>query len=237
MINRNDDRVAKPSFVPKFSDPDIIRAVLNSEIWKHLFLGEKKAAWLFFKAIVLFKMELFISPLRSVLRYGHGRRTTGIIITLMSALMMIAFNTNYVVGYLATFFPLAAPVIPFFMTSDQILAATIADIRSQYLLFFGIVYLVISIIHLVFIYKGGGTTHSIPTRRGTSLLYALLFNHLKLPEYIVQCFIEPILAISIGYVLLSSGTDFTCGLFLIIAGTCLGFQECFDGVSKFAMSR
>ncbi len=181
-------------------------------------------------------MEMFISPLKAVLRYAHGKRTTGIIITLMSVLMMIAFNTNNIIGYLATFFPLAAPIMPFLMTGDQIINATFFAIRSEPLLIFWMAYLVISTIHLLCIYKGVGTTHLAATKRGTSILYGLLFKHFKLSEYTVEQFIEPLLAISIGYFLISSGVDFTFGLFLIIAGTCLFIQESYDAVSKFVMS-
>lgn len=237
MINRNQGRAHQPSFVPKYSDPDIIRSVLKSDIWKYIFLRDKKAFWLLFKALVFLKMEMFISPIKAVLRYGHGKRTTGIIITLMSTLMLIAFNTNNVVGYLATFFPFITPVLPFLMTGDHIISATFFAIRSEALLIFWMAYLVISSIHLLCIYKGIGTTQSLPTKRGTSILYMLLFKHFRLSENVVEHFLEPLLAVSIGYFLMSSGVDFTFGLFLIIAGSCLFIQESYDAVSSFVMSQ
>jgi len=236
MINRNQNRAIKPSFVPKFSDPDILKNVLNSDIWKHLFLREKKAVWIFLKAIVLLKMEMFISPVRSAFRYGHGKRIMGLFILVMSALMMIAFNTHHLAGYFATFFPLAAPVVPFFMSGEQLINAAFVDIRSVNLMYFWIGYLVVSAIHLTCIYTGFGDTHKAPFKRGTSILYVLIFKHIKVSEIVVQRFIEPTIIGGLGYWLCASGVDFTFGLLLIISALCLFIQECYDAVLQFSMS-
>ena len=236
MINRNQKRKTVPSFVPKFSDPDIILGVLNSYIWKHLFLGEKRALWIFVKAIIALKVEMFISPLRAFLRYGHGKRTTDITVVVMATLMMIAFNTKALVGYLATFFPLAAPFVPFTVPADQLLILAFVDIRSPALLYFWIGYLTVSIFHLIMIYKGWGNTQ-FPSKRGTPILYTIIFKYLRVPEAIVQRFIEPILVSIAGYVLISTEADFTFGLFLIIAAICLFLQEIYDAVVKFSISQ
>ena len=235
MINRNYGRDIKPSFVPKFSDPDLIKGILDAEFWRLVFFRDKKVVWLLFKALVSLKLERFMAPLRAVFRYNHGRRTIGVMISLMSALMMIAFNTHYAVGYLTTFFPFMAPAVPFFMTGEEIKDATFLNIRSQFLMIFWMGYLVISSLHLGRLYKGLGNIEA-PTKRGKSWLQTLIFRHFKLKETIVQRFIEPFLAGMIGYVLLSTGYDFTFGLFLMIASTCLFIQEIYEAVRQFTIS-
>jgi len=159
----------------------------------------------------------------------------GLFILVMSALMMIAFNTHHLAGYFATFFPLAAPVVPFFMSGEQLVNAGFVDIRSVNLMYFWIGYLVVSAFHLGCIYTSLGDTHKAPVKRGTSILYTLLFKYMGVPEYIVQRFIEPIILIGLGYWLCTSGTDFTLGLFLIIGAVCLFVQECYDAVLQFSM--
>lgn len=235
MINRPEERAIKPSFIPKYSDPDILKEVLNSDFWKHLFLGEKAGVWLAFKALFFLKNEMFISPVKAVLRFDHGKRTIGVFMTVMSTFLMIAFNTTYMVGYLATFFPFAAPVVPFFMSGEDMLVATFVSVKSNALLYFWMTYLVISLIHLIRMYKGWGSPET-PTTRGHSFLYKAIFRHLRLSEASTKIYIEPVLVGGIGYYLLASGTDFTFGLFLLIAAGCLFFQEIFDALMRFSIS-
>ena len=236
MINRSHNRAHIPSFIPKYSDPDILKAVVNSDIWKHLFLGEKKAVWLLFKALFFLKLEMFISPVKAVLRYNHGNRTIGVFITLMSALMMIAFNTQYIVGYFATFFPLAAPVIPFFMSDNEIFTAIFLSIKSTTLLLFWMIYVLLSGIHLIRMYRGWGNPET-SFMRGHSIMHGLIFKHFRLSETLIKHYIEPLIIGGVGYYLLSMNIDFTFGLFLMIAAGCLFFQETYDAVLKFSMKR
>lgn len=234
MINRNRSRVKVPSFIPKFSDPDIFKSVINSDIWRHLFLGENRALWVLFKGLLFLKLEMFISPSKSFLRYNHGKRTMGIFIVIASTIMMVAFNTKNTAGYLATFFPLVAPVLPFFMSKEQILESAFVEIRSETLLYFSIAYVGISLIHLLVIYCKRGI-HHLPNKRGTSILFVLIFRFLRVPEYLVQRFIEPMIVAGAGLLFIHHYDDFTLGLFLIIAAACLFFQECYDGVLKFSI--
>ena len=234
MINRNTEREVRPSFIPKFSDPDIIKAVLSSDFWRHVFLGERKALWMFAKAIVLLKIEMFSSPLRMYLRYGHGRRTVGAVITLMSATMMMAFNTRHLAGALATFFPLAAPIVPFFMDGEELWYALFTGARSESLLYFWLGHLALSMIHLVRVYRRSGQAIS-PTGRGSSILYHV-FKHMGISEHMVQLLAEPLLVGLAGYALVRTGADFTFGLFLLIAAACLFSQEGFDAVKRFSIT-
>lgn len=112
--------------------------------------------------------------------------------------------------------------------------ATFVDIRSQYLLYFWVAYIFIASIQLILIYSGVGKAAS-PTKRGTSLLYSVLLKYLKVPEYIVYRFIEPLLVGATGYVLWVMKVDFTFGIFLIVAAVCLLIQESYDAVLQFAM--
>lgn len=233
MINRNNgERTAKPSFVPKFSDPDLLKAILNSDFWQHVFLGEKKAAWLFFKALALLKSEMFASPLRAYLRHGHGRRTVGAAITFLSATMMMAFNSESALGALATFLPFTAPAVPFFLSGGELWDILFVGIRSRYLMFFWMGYLLLSTVHLIRANRDRG---ALPAHRGTPLLQYLLPQGTDGFLRALVPFLEAAITGATGYALLATGADSTFGLFLIIAASCLLFQEVFDAVMQFSI--
>ncbi len=235
MINHTNTRSKNPSFLPKFSDQDIIRGILNSDYWRHLFMGDAKAFWILGKAIISLKTQMFAAPTKAVLRFDFGKRTVGIIITVMTFLMMIAFNTTWLVGYLATMFPLAAPVIPLYMAGSQIHAAVFTDIRSSALLIFWIVYIILAAIHLVRVYKKWGSPHSA-TSRGSSVLYVLILRRAGMSERNVQLVIEPLLVALIGASLIWFEVDFTFGVFLCCSAFCLFCQEAYQSISEFRLS-
>jgi len=234
MSRRRKNNIHKPSFVPKFSDPDILRSIMQSSIWKSLFMGKKDALWTFLKAIYYLKTEMFISPIRSVLRHSHGRRTMGIFITLMSGLMIIGFNAKTPWGVSANIFPFLAPILPFFMDGEQMKLSAFDSIHSTNLLYFWVGYLVISTLHLWKIYRRKSQNIN-PSKRGFSWLHGILFKHLKVSEKVVQLIIEPALVTGLGYGLHYYGIDSALGLFLIIAGICIFFQELQDAVIGFTM--
>lgn len=231
MINRNSNRVAVQSFIPKFSDADILRVVIHSDFWRTLFLRQKEAIWMFAKAIFNIKLEMFISPIRMVLHGSHGRRTTGVFIVVMSCLMMIGFNAKTPWGIAANLFPFAAPILPFFMTPAQLTDSTFGEIRSANMMYFWMGYLVISSIHLLVIYKQKVDVIP-PTKRGVSWLYLFVFKHIYIPENFVILIIEPILVVAIGYGLHAYSIDSVMGLFLIISGLCLFIQEFYDTIMR-----
>lgn len=221
--------VKKPSFLPKYSDADIFRNVLSSSIWKDLFLQKREAAFIFVKAMLLLKIEMFALPIRAVLHFNIGYRSTGLITTIMSTLMVCAFNTLHLVGYLATFFPFVAPIIPFLMSPSQLYQAVFIDIRSVYLLAFVAIFLIANLGHLAWIFLNKNKD-VFPSSRGTSWLHLLIFDRLNVNESWVTIIVEPVLIGSIGYGILS--IDFTFGLYLLISSICLFAQEFYDGISK-----
>ena len=234
MINRSQSRVHTPSFIPKFSDPDLLRVVLQSNIWKSMFMRKPEALWTLLKALFYLKSEMFIAPLRAVLRHSFGKRTTGIFITLMSTLMIIGFNANTPWGLAANIFPIIMPILPFFMEGSQITESTFGSIHSVNMVYFWIGYLVIATIHLVRINRVPEAAKS-PTRRGSSWLYDLGLKKLGLSEELIQLVLEPILVLSLGWFLWHTQLDTTVGLFLLIGGGCLFFQELQDAVMRYAM--
>ena len=238
MINRNNRRINTPSFVWKWSDEDVIRSVLKTELWRLILMGRPQAMWIMFRAVFNLKVEMFVAPQRAVLRVDHGQRTTGIFITIMSTIMMIGFNSNTIFGIIATALPLGSPILPFIMSGEQITQSTFTHIRSPALMVFWMVYLLISTVHLIRIYRRKKKKirgQCAPMKRGNSWLYIWIFKRLNWPEHIVQRFIEPLLVFTIGYVLTASNADLAFGIFLMIGALCLFFQEVYDGVSRYIM--
>lgn len=235
MIHRIAQQASRPHFIPKYADADIIKNVINSDYWKHLFMGDGKASWILIKAIVFFKMEMFIAPLRALLRINHGKRTIGFIIWVMSSLMMMAFNTQHLMGYLATFFPLAAPLMPVLFSAQEIYDALFVSIRSEAILCLWVAYLILAPIHMLRTYKGWGTIEG-DTVHGTSLIHLLIGKPLKLSQGVSKIILEPVLIGGIGLYLMASNADFTCGLFLMISAACSAFHEARNAVMQYAMS-
>ena len=235
LMLKHQQKFTPPSSISKMSDPDIIRGILNSEYWRHLFTGDAKALWILGKATLTLKTEMFASPIKMFLRYDHGKRTLGWIVIIMTGLMMIAFNTTWLVGYLATLFPFSAPFIPIYMTGDQIASALFIDIRSPTLLYIWIGYLGTAIIHLIRIYKGWGRPPS-STSRGTSILYTSLLSRTNIKQVHVQMLVEPGLVTILGSVLIYSGGDIVLGIFFCIAAFCLFCQESYDAINRWRLS-
>jgi hypothetical protein len=235
MINRPTNRVVIPRFLPKYSDPDILRALMNGEFWKQLYLGDKKAWWMIVKAIVLIKIEIIVLPVRMLLRMDFGYRTTGVTIFLITLTMLIAYNAAYLAGYLATFLPFVLPILVFFMPPDLLYEVLFVEIRSEGLLIFWMVYMVVSIIQLIRIYRTKDKQDDA-TKRGNSLLYMLFFRNTGLSEGQIQLFIEPLLTSGIGYVLIATGVDIPFGIFLLAAGILLFLQELYDAVSRYVIN-
>lgn len=235
MINRTNTQSKYPGFLPKYSDQDIIRGLLNSEYWRLLFLGDPKSLWVLGKAILGLKTQMFAAPIKAILRFDFGKRTLGIISILLTVLMMIAFNTTWLVGYVATLMPLVSPVIPLYMDGDQIYMAVFVDIRSSALLYFWMVYIVLAVVHLIRIYKGWGKPHS-SSSRGRSVLHVLILGRAGMSERNVQLVVEPLLIALIGAGLIWLEADVTFGIFLCLSAFCLFCQEAYQAISEFRLS-
>ena len=236
MINRGRHRAEKPSFIPKFSDADLLRSVIQSKIWKALFMSKKEAVWILLKAIYYLKSEMFIAPIRAVFRHSFGYRVTGLFITLMSTLMIIGFNAKTTWGASANLFPFIAPLMPFFMDGEQMHLSAFEAVRSEYLMYFWMGYLGISIVHLCRIYRGN-QQRSSAVKRGDSWLYGLVFKHMRLSETQVQLIIEPLIVIGLGYGLIEYSIDKPCGIFMVISGGCLFVQELQDAVMRYVLPK
>ena len=234
MIHRNTKRYHTMTFVPKFSDADIMRTVIRSRIWRAFFINQKDAVWEFLKGLFYFKSELFISPVRSLLRHSHGHRTMGYIITIMSMVMMAGFNSKSIWGVLINVFPFMAPLWVGMVDEDQYSTLIFENIQSQNLLYFWMGTTAVSLFHMIKIHVRKQADVS-PIKRGDSWLYQGVFKHTKISEEWVQNLIEPMIICGVGAGLIYFKIDFVFGLFLVISGVCLFIQEMQDTILRTTM--
>ncbi len=234
MINRPNKRVHRMSFVPKFSDADIVRTIIRSRIWRAFFINKRDAVWELLKGLFYFKSELFISPIKSLLRHSHGHRTMGYIIVIMAMLMMIGFNSKSIWGVLINVFPFAAPLWVGMVDESEYSILIFENIQSQNLLYFWMGTTALSLFHMIKIHLRKEAV-VVPTKRGDSWLYQGLFKHMKMSEDRVQILIEPILICGIGAALIHYKVDPVFGLFLAISGVCLFLQEMQDTILRITM--
>ena len=232
MINRKSVRGKRHNYIPRYSDADILQNVINTELWRLIYLRDSKAAWIVLKAILNLKVEMFAAPLRAVLRINHGKRTIGVVIYLLSLLMLIAFNANYVVSYLCTFLPFLAPLLPFLLSGEQLLDAMFVSIHSRALLFFWILYGVLAPLHMIFTFKGWNTCEGEKVH-GTSLIHLLLSKKIKVSQAVSKVVLEPLLVLIGGLVLIIKGLDVSFGVFLIISALCLFGQELRNSILQY----
>ena len=235
-LTKESNQTAKLRVVPKFGDVAMINQLIHTKIWRQLYTGDIKA-W-FSVALWLFniKVEMFASSVRHLLRLFHGRHTTGILTSLWTISMMLAFNSTSEVGIIVTFVPFFIPFVPVFMAGKTMHRLAFIDIHSQAFLVFIAVYSLFSLIHIILIYseKGEISDHS---KRGRSIIHILLNRFLPINEYLVQCIIEPVLIAVTGYLVITILQDHTFGVFLCLGAASLFLQEMLDGTFQYVYKK
>jgi len=231
-LTKATNQIAKLRVVPRFGDVAMINQLIHSKIWRQLYSGDIKAWFSVFVWLVNIKIEMFASSARHIFRFNHGRHSTGILTSLWTISMMVAFNSASEFGFMVTFVPFFLPVLPFLIPVEKIEQMALIDVRSEALLVVILVYTLCSIIHVLFIYLEKGETRD-HAKRGTSILHVILKKILPVNEYFVQIIIEPMILILAGYIAIDLFFDPVLGVFLFLAAGSLFFQEIVDGVFRY----
>ena len=231
-LKRKSNQTARLRLVPRFGDLAMILQFIRSKIWQQFYSGDKNPYWAVFVWVLSAKIEMFALVFRAVLRYDHGRHTTGIIMGLWSAVLVMAFNAEHMVAYLAGFVPFIAPACIFFITPSEFFNHLAVDIRSPLLCALLTIFTVVQSVHVFRIYAKQGNTDD-HMKRGSSWLYKALPRNTNLPEYYVQWLAEPLLVFSLGYAAWIAWGDLTFFAFCGVSALCLWLQESADGLYRY----
>ena len=179
---------------------------------------------------------MFALPARSVLRYNHGRNTTGLIMSIWSIAMMLAFNAAHILGPGLTFIPFISPVL-IFIWPELVLNYVVVQYRSPFLLGLCALFLITQIVHIIR-QKRSDIHRTDQNKRGESLINLALPKSRKVNEYWLQCIGEPLLLIIIGYAVFASTGDLTFFAdFMSLSALSIFMQETADGLFRTYHSR
>ena len=232
MLHPKSNQAAKLRLVPYFGDLAMLLQFGRSKIWRQFYQGEKKPYWAIFIWLINVKIEMMALPSRAILRYNHGRHSTGVITGVWTFTLMMAFNAEYGIAWLASFVPFVAPVLAFFLTPTEFVNHLTVDIRSPFLMGFLMVFTVAHLIHVIRIYAKIGNTDD-HAKRGSSWLSLLLPKSSKLSEYYIQWLLEPLLVVALGYLAWVVREDMAFLAFMALSAFCMWLQETADGTYRY----
>ncbi len=236
MISKASDQISKLRVQPIFGDIGMSVQFIQSKIIRQMFEGDKKIYWTIIVWMFKAKIEMFALLSRSILRYNHGRHTTGIMMFIWTISMLLAFNSGDKIGYLLSFIPFGSPLLLINMSWMQFQEIIWFQTTSESIALWIGIFSFFQLIHVIRIYLEVGNKDD-HMKRGASWIYMPFSRSKIISEFHVQCLIEPILIASIGYLIwINTGDMF----FLILActsGFCLFLQEFLDGSYRYLNSR
>lgn len=236
MISKASDHISRLRVQPIFGDIGMTVQFIQSKIIRQMFEGDKKIYWTIIVWMFKAKIEMFALLSRAILRYNHGRHTTGILMFLWTISMLLAFNSGDKIGYLLSFVPFGSPLLLINMSWMQFQEIIWFQTTSGSIAIWIGIFSFFQLIHVVRIYLEVGNIND-HMKRGDSWIYLIFSRSKTISEFHIQCFIEPILIASIGYLVFVITGDL---FFLILACTsasCLFLQEFLDGSNRYLNSR
>lgn len=236
MLIKKSNQTAKIRITPSFGDLSLFVQLMQSNIWRQLYMGDRKALWNIALWVISSKIDMFAQPLRAILRYDFGRHTTGVLMSVWALVLIIAFNVTHIVGWFFVFLPFGGPATVFLVPLETLISLVFIDIHSKPLMVLAIAFSIFQGTHLVRIYleRGNTTDHK---KRGQSWIVMLLKSKLKINEVMFQCYLEPIIGLAIGYVVMMIFGDQVFFIYMFASSICLFIQEFSDVAYRYYLSR
>jgi len=227
MITQSSNQTKKLRTIPAFGDLAMLVALYRSALWKELYSNSKKGLLRVIKWLINVKVDMLASVIRSVFRYNPGEHTTGGMMYIWTLCMLIAFNSASVEAIVFTLIPFVAPVLLINIRGTEFVDILWGNVRSENIAYLIVVFAVFQLLHVIRIYLNGDE-NADRMKRGTSWI-KLLFKHNKfITEFKIQCFVEPVFAAGIGYILWTTQGDIWIFILLSSSAICLFLQEFFD---------
>lgn len=225
MISTKSDQKIKLRFVKKYGDADIILGFYTTEFWQRLLKRDPLWAWSLFRDFLRFITAVSAFAVGSLLRYRHGSKTTGIIMSTATTLWLMTLNSALLPYLIKPFCFWGSPIL-FLLSDYSWQGAMIQQTLSSPLLGFTVLHIAFSLAHIVMIYMGMGHTDS--NQRGCSWLGLILSKHTtRISEQDIQMIVEPLLIGLCGYISWSNN-DLVFAGFLWSAAFSTFLQEYLD---------
>ena len=212
--------------VKKYGDLAIWWGIQNSNIWEMFIYRSNKVFLEVLKTYFRFSTAMLAYSVSAILRFRFGFQTTGGVMSIATTSMLIGFNSNHIWIIFKPFMVFINPFIPFFIKYEQLYSFICVDIHSNTLLFFTLIFTIMTIIHTFMIYFKKGNVDA--TKRGESWLYLLLSKVILLNETLVSMILEPLLIIFTGFAFWKWGHDAWAGIYFCLAGFSVFAQQMQD---------
>lgn len=183
----------------KLGDMAILYGLKNSPVFHLLFFRFKEALWMILKQFVEVNAVIISYSYTAVFRFRHGQLVCGLVMTMLSASFIFAFNSQYLWSWVSPFVTFGVPFLVFFKSPDALIELAFIDVRSKFLMIYSISFIGFSLFNVMACWLGYGHEHA--TQRGVSYLYCLIdyligrFIHVGL--FFIH-FIEALLIMSLG---------------------------------------
>ncbi|MBL7681771.1 MAG: hypothetical protein JNK00_00305 [Flavipsychrobacter sp.] len=212
---------------PLYGDGEILLSLAQSKFWSSLMNKNEKSWLILVRELFRIKFAILAFLTGAIFRYGYGSRTIGFILSILSTLMLIGYNSTYLFWVAKPFFPFTAAFFIPFVDLKFWQELVVTDIHSTGLFYYTCLFAAVSLFHSLSIYLGFGNSND-PTKRGNSIIYMLFFRYTRVPEYLVQGIMEPVIIGITALLCWHILDDKHFSIFLIISGSSLFMQETLD---------
>ena len=207
----------------KYGDLIMVSELLKFEYLLRLIYRDKMLPLMMFVNYLEFLIAMFANSIVVFFRFRHGMHTMGLIMMVSTSIMIMVFNSANLHFILKPFTLPFVALLPFFKDWHWIYAAIVMDIHSLPLLVFLCMYLLVSLVHSIFIFIGKGNVEY--GKRGDSwIIWLLEHKWIKVDEYLVQGILEPFITALIALLFWYLGNE-VFAIYLWVAASCLFIQE------------
>lgn len=209
------------------SDMAIIDGGIKSPLFKLHF--EKKKAECIAKGLfqlIRFICACFAHMHWSVFRVRPGAQTIGLIVTGLNLSFLLSFNAQEIEGWHKLFSVFLTLVLIFQQPFEELVITFTENVESTPLLIYSGLYLLMAIVQIVMIWIGKGSASL--SQRGHSILGLIISRWVKPHDYFLEGWIEPLLAIGLGYYFWAYHGDIHFALILWISAGCEWLQQLVD---------
>ncbi|MEQ8470037.1 MAG: hypothetical protein RIC35_02575 [Marinoscillum sp.] len=202
----------RPRKFRRVGDLALIKGESETKLFKTLVFNPAQGLWEIFVQFMQCNMLIQNACVFGCLRFKYSPMIWGIGITLAGTSLMLVYNSIHVWPIFSFLYPLA-PLVPIFWDWEIIKICVFDDIYSNAMFWHTVLFLVISFAHTLTCYIGS----EISSKRGNSLINALLSKFIRTNEIFISAVLEPVLVIGFGFIMWIGFEDYYYAIFLWIA--------------------
>lgn len=226
----NTSKIETTSIAPLYGDAEILLNLSTTMFWADVFSKNKPVRITIVKEAMRLNVAMLSWSTRVFFRYRHGSRTAGLILSTLTAMLMIGLNSKGVFWIFKPFYTYASPVLFFTNNKNDWMETVTGNVHSHAMIYFIAGFALLSFLHTICIYCGFGNKYSA-SKRGSSWLYRYIFSRTRVSEYHVQAIIEPALIVLAALALYGYG-DRLLAFFLMASALCTFLMEVKDNTYR-----